>query len=292
MQSLWKDITYFVRHSPGRLNKLIALNVLLFVVAGLINVVEALFGSEFSIYEWQRSNLGMPASVQGLAARPWAPFTYMFLHDGFFHMLFNMLWFYWFGRLFEEYLGYVKILWLYLLSGLAGAALYMLFYNIFPVYAAALPTATAVGASAAVMGVVAASATLLPNYSFHLLFFGPVKIKYIAIAYFVLDVIGIGSTNSGGHISHIGGAILGFVFIRQLQRGNDWGAKLESIFVRSDKKKQKMKVVVNNPQVKREQGRDAASQEEIDAILDKISANGYDSLTAKEKELLFKASKK
>ncbi len=287
--SILEDIRYAVFNKPGRLNKLIAINVAIYLFFGVLDVLAFLFQLHFSFSQWVLSHLAVPASLSDLVYKPYTVITYQFLHSGFFHLLFNMLWLYWFGQLFEEFLGYVKILWVYLLGGLAGAFLYIVAYNVFPIFAGSVASSSAIGASAAVMAVVAATATLLPDYSFRLLLLGSVKIKYIALFYFVSDFLGIAGANSGGHIAHLGGAIFGFVFIKQLQKGNDWSAQLEDFCARLFTKKPKLKVVAKNE--KTTQAATHVNQAEIDSILDKIAASGYDKLTAKEKETLFKASK-
>jgi membrane associated rhomboid family serine protease len=203
-----------------------------------------------------------------------------------------MLALYWFGQILAEYLGEKKLLYTYLYGGIAGAVLYILFFNLFPVFSAALPVSEAMGASAAVMAIVFATATLLPDYSLRLLFFGNVSLKYIAFIYLLIDILSIGSFNSGGHIAHIGGAIFGFILIKQLRKGNDWikstdkyVQKIFSLF----RKKNKLRVSYINKDAKKNDA--TADQKTVDAILDKISKNGYDNLSKQEKEILFKASK-
>ncbi|MNY32310.1 hypothetical protein D3C86_1665180 [compost metagenome] len=161
--------------------------------------------------------------------------------------------------------------------------MYTLAYNIFPVFSGSLPEATVIGSSAAVMSVIVATATLVPDYSIRLLFLGDVKLKYLAIGYIALDLIGIASANAGGSFTHIGGAVMGFAYIKLLQNGKDWS----SLF----KRKPKLKVVRNEQARSSGNKTNAVNQQEIDAILDKISKTGYDKLSKEEKETLFKASK-
>jgi len=160
-------------------------------------------------------------------------------------------------------------------------------YNVFPVFATILPESTAVGASASVMAIMVATATLLPDYSIPLILIGPVKLKWIALAMVIIDYLSIAGANSGGEIAHLGGALLGFVYIKRLQKGSDWVANIAGIF-KSGPKMSKLKVVARNT------GKKSISrprQEDVDSILDKISTSGYESLTANEKEILFRASK-
>jgi membrane associated rhomboid family serine protease len=253
----------------------------------------------------------LPSVISEFLKEPWTLFTYSFAHYfnygdpalnyrgadvGIFHILMNMLVFYWFGRLFVEYLGSDKLIALYVLGGLAGGLLYLLMYNTIP-YFIAQPS-TLVGASAAVYAVVVAVAVLLPNYTFFLLFLGPVRIKYIAAFYIVISFLGSVGSNAGGNIAHLGGALIGFVYMKQLQSGVNWGGWVSiTIDWFKDLFKPRARVKVSYRKEKeagprKPGGKPAVSQDELDAILDKISAGGYESLTKDEKEKLFNASKK
>lgn len=220
----------------------------------------------------------------------------MFSHSvwDIFHILFNMLVLYWFGRVFVEYLGSDKLVALYILGGLTGGICYLLLYNI---NAGFFGKAEMVGASGAIYAIVVGTATLLPNYTFYLLFFGPVRIKYIAIFYVVLSVLYVRQgVNLGGNIAHLGGALIGFIYMKQLQAGVNWGGWITSTiewFKDLFKSKPKVKVTYRSEdaRVAKKQA-SKVPQEEIDAILDKISDRGYESLSKEEKEKLFNASKK
>ncbi|MBS1504456.1 MAG: rhomboid family intramembrane serine protease [Bacteroidetes bacterium] len=229
----------------------------------------------------------LPSSLARLSHRFWTPLTYMFMHAGVFHILFNMLWLYWIGQIFEEYLGNKRTIGLYILGGLTGAFFFVFFYNVLPLFAndpVLVAASTVVGASAAVMAIIVATATLLPNYTIFLMFLGPVKLKWIVLFIVVIDFIGISGFNAGGELSHLGGALFGFIYIKQLQRGNDWVGFFTNIF----NKKSKLKVAAKNNS---KNSANKPRQEEIDRILDKISQTGYESLSKQEKEILFRASK-
>jgi hypothetical protein len=212
---------------------------------------------------------------------------------------------YWFGKLIVEYLGNQKVISLYVLGTLAGAVVYLLAYNFIPFYMKESSDITGmVGASAAVYAVTVAAATLMPEFKFHLLFFGPVKIKYIAAFYIVLSFIGTVGGNAGGNIAHLGGAAIGYLFIRQLQAGNDIGswvissmAFLKSFFVKQSKIKVTHKTSrqpfgsASSTSSRKTSSTSVSDQDEIDAILDKISKSGYESLSKSEKQKLFNASK-
>ncbi|MEJ2882825.1 rhomboid family intramembrane serine protease [Pedobacter sp. GR22-6] len=285
----FKDLKHKVFQSGDPSYLYIGINTIIFVVFALINVPFFLSGNGGSAYDGLiREYMGFPASLQQLPYRFYTILTYQFFHEGFFHLLFNMLWLFWMGRIFLDFLKPRQFHFVYLCGGFAGALLYLLAYNVFPVFAAvtASGTATVIGSSAAVMAIVVATATLVPDYSLRLLLLGDVKLKYLAIAYVVLDLIGTASPAAGGSFAHLGGAILGFAYIKMLRGGTDWS----NIF----KKKPKLRVVKNNTSGKTTAPRknvDRVDQQEIDAILDKISKTGYDKLSREEKETLFKASK-
>lgn len=279
------------------LQRLIVLNIVIFLIINLLDVGFTLFSypDEYISSGFDKW-LAVPSSLPVLITRPWTIITYEFMHYGIFHILFNMLWLYFMGRLFVEYLGGKKLLAVYLVGGIAGAALYIAAYNIFPVFANAVHSSFALGASASVLAITAAIATLIPNYSVNLFFPGfIVKLKYIALFQFAVDLLSITGSNAGGSIAHVGGAIFGFVFTRQLQRGNDltlWMQKITGSIQNIFNNKQPVRVVHRrsnrDDDFKRKK---AQNQEVIDRILDKISKSGYSSLTAEEKEMLFNASK-
>jgi membrane associated rhomboid family serine protease len=191
-----------------------------------------------------------------------------------------MLWLFWMGQIFMDFLNKRQFYFTYVAGGILGALTYLIAYNTIPVFTNV--SSYLLGSSASVMAIVVATATLVPDYTLRLLLFGSVKLKYLAIAYFVLDIIGMGGGNAGGSIAHIGGAIAGFIFVKQLQSGRDLSKIL--------KRKTRLKVVKNDSGSSKNNLE--PDQETIDRILDKISKSGYDSLTKTEKEQLFKASKK
>ncbi|MEA3316344.1 MAG: rhomboid family intramembrane serine protease [Bacteroidota bacterium] len=277
----------------NNLIKLIYINLAVFLAVKIITIIYFLFALENSSFSLINI-LALPADTQSLMFKPWTIFTYMFLHEGFLHILFNMLWLFWFGQIFLRFLSEKKLLSLYIVGGLAGGLLYILSYNIFPVFN---PTnSIALGASASVMAIVIATAVYSPDYTINLMFIGPVKLKYIAIASIVLDIISIPTTNSGGHIAHLGGALFGFLYISQYRKGRDitkgfdkFMDKLFSLFKPKPKFKVTHKRSMNDFEYNKTK---AGEQKEIDKILEKIANKGYNSLTKKEKEILFKMSNK
>lgn len=284
---LFEDLKYKVFRSGNPVFLYIGINVLIFLVVALVGIPFFLAGKQGLDFSGLiREYLGYPADIARLPLRFYTILTYQFFHEGLFHLLFNMLWLYWMGNIFLDFLKPRQFHFVYLAGGVAGALVYTLAYNVFPVFAASLPMATVIGSSAAVMAIIVGTATLVPDYTIRMLFLGNVKLKYLAIAYIALDLIGIASANAGGSFTHIGGAILGFSYIKLLQNGTDWS----NIFKR--KPKSKLKVVRNETTKSAAKNKTGnVNQQEIDAILDKISKSGYDQLSREEKETLFKASK-
>ncbi len=287
--SLYNELKFKIFSSGSRVNFFIGINVMVFLLINIVLVFQYLFTKQTTIANAITDNLAVPTYFPDLLSHFWTPFTYMFLHNGLFHILFNMLWLFWMGRIFEEYLNSKKLTFVYLAGGLAGAALYILCYNFIPAFADNVLLSKAVGASAAVTAIVVATATLLPDYTISLILIGPVKLKWIAIIYIVLDFISLVGPNAGGHLAHIGGGILGFFYIRALQNGNDWSKPFTNLF----KPKPKLKVVSKNYESSyKKTYHTEPDQDAIDRILDKISQYGYDKLTKQEKETLFRASGK
>lgn len=284
--------------------RLLYANIAVFLAIKLLALPFWLFQTQLSADQFALNWLAVPSDLTQLLFKPWTLLSYMFLHLGFFHLFSNMLWLFFLGQLFVQFLGEKKLWTVYISGGLAGAVLYILFFNIFPVFEEVAPISKALGASASVMAIVAAVGTYAPNYSIRLLFLGDVKLKYIAIFAFVLDVISISNANSGGHIAHIGGALLGFFFAREWRKGKDitaWvntaTAFVKAIFTFKKRSRMKVKYKKSNQQQRSEtryeyNSRKKEEQEQVDAILDKISRSGYDSLTKAEKDFLFRASGK
>src|SRR5688572_24631619 len=204
--------------------KLIVVNVIVFLFINILDAVLGLFMQSirhyFDVTHW----LAVPSGLPNLLTRPWTLLTYMFLHEDLLHILFNMLWLFWMGSIFLEYLGAKKLFSTYVLGGLSGALLYIVSYNTFPLFSN-LGSIPMLGASASVLAITVGIATLLPDYTIRLLFFGNVPLKYLAAGTLALDLLSISSgSNPGGHIAHLGGALFGFFYIRSLRQGRDWAA--------------------------------------------------------------------
>jgi len=298
-QNPWDEIKKFFK-SQSLLPRLITINVGVWALVSVIVVFAFFFDTPKAIIkDFFVDILGVPSNLEMLIIRPWTLLTYMFLHIDFWHILFNMLWLFWFGKIFLEFLSKKQLLATYILGGLAGAILYIFAYNVFPVYNNVLPFSHALGASASVMAIVTGIAFYVPNYSIRLLFIGKLKIIYVAVILFVIDFFMIPGENSGGHIAHIGGAIYGLIFANAIRKGKDWSNILDAFkfknpFTRpSTSNKKKNHTVHQRPKNDDEYNYDRMKdQDRIDKILDKISKSGYESLSKEEKELLFKSSKK
>jgi membrane associated rhomboid family serine protease len=308
--SFWENLRNAFRHSDNSLYKLIAINILVFFALLVVRVLLTISGLE-GLYRSGLSLLMMPASLPNLATQPWSIFTYMFLHEGVFHILFNMLFLYWFGVLVHQFLGSRKLVNLYILGGLFGTLFYVLIYNLAPYFSSSVNSSLMLGASAGVFAVVVGAATLAPNTTFFLILIGPVKIVYIAIFYVIMSFANSIGANAGGELAHLGGAMLGYLYVVQLRKGIDWGVPVQKvgIFFENLFSKNRSKVKVSYRKAKTasagnfggfaSRSKSAAaskpqetSQDEIDQILDKIAAKGYEALSKEEKRKLFEFSKK
>lgn len=312
--STYTDLKYYLRYG-NMVTKLILVNVGVFFALKLLYV--AGFLAQYpQVHTWLLNHLQVPADLHQLAMQPWSLVTYMFLHDGFMHILFNLLWLFWFGQIFMLYLGDKRILPLYFLGGLAGALFYIGAYNLFPVFAPQASSALMMGASASAMAIVFGATAINPDHQVQLILFGLVRIKFLALFTLLLDIISIPTGNAGGHLAHLGGAAAGFAYIRMWQSGFDLFG-----FLDFKKVKKGPKLVYKRPyhptgaaadnitqtvggseiiKTRKNSGDNPSGgfrqtltdQEKLDEILDKISQSGYDSLSKEEKEFLFLFSNK
>jgi len=291
---IWDDIKKTFSNGSN-LTKLIYINIAVFILLTIVAVIGFLLNNQ-KIAETALNIFSVPSSLNSLLLKPWTLITYMFVHKDIWHILFNMLWLYWFGRIFLEYLDQRKLVSVYLLGGLSGAVLYILSFNIFPAFDGVVADSAAIGASASVMAIVIAIAAYVPDYTVQLFLFGRVKIKYMALAIFVFTSIMDFSVNSGGKLAHIGGAFFGYFYTLNLRQGRDMGRGINKIidyFVTAFKPRKKMKVTHKKAADEYEYNKTKVEhQAKINTILDKISKGGYDSLTKEEKETLFKESQK
>ena len=278
--------------------QLIYINIAVFAAVTLAGIALQLFNMEQArVFDW----LELPASPTRFIMQPWSLLTYMFMHGGLLHILFNMLWLYWFGAIFLNMFSSKHLRGLYVLGGICGGALYMLAYNVFPYFRPYIENSFMVGASASVLAIVAAAAYREPNYPIRLFLLGTLRLKYLALIVIGMDLLLITSENAGGHIAHLGGALAGVWFAAGLNKGRDVTAWINraadgiaSLFRRKPRKP-KMKVHYGNGSRQQDydyNARKKAQSDEIDRILDKLRKTGYEGLSDEEKKSLFDASKR
>lgn len=288
--------------SGSMVTRLLFVNVGVFLALTLIRIFGFFYQTNLlgTVLPW----IAGSSAFERILYRPWTLITYMFVHEGLFHLFFNMILLYVAGRIFENLLNGKRLVAVYFLGGIAGFVLYFAAYNIFPVFGT--QTGSLIyGASASIMAILVAIATYQPNIELRLILIGNVKLMYIAIFFVAIDVLFLDGGNTGGRIAHLGGALFGFLYARQLQKGNDWSKGFYAVtdfFGQLIHPKPKMKVASSrgnysrtttaSNDATRTSKRDKDHQKKIDSILDKISHSGYDSLTKDEKEYLFNASKK
>ena len=283
--------------------KLIAINVLAFVLFFFFRTLAFLFSFESDfVLEW----LVFPNEPGEYLFKPWSIITYAFLHGGLWHLLSNMLILYFSGIYFLNYFSPKKMLNFYFLGGIFGALVYMASYNLFPAFQGT-GRSYLIGASAAVMSILVGIATHIPHMRVRLILLGSIKLWWIAAFLVVIDIIQIPISNPGGHLAHLGGAGFGYLYATQLGKGNniasgfekmlDWIGSLFSSS-RPSAKRSNLKTVHRRSSTGNKSAgftshvrNKKEEQEKIDAILDKISKSGYDSLTKQEKDFLFNAGK-
>lgn len=272
----------------------IYINVGVFVATSLLSILWTLFNRDGAFV---LQYLELPAWTDLFIRQPWSLFTYMFMHAGVLHLLFNMLWLYWFGQMFLSLFSAKHFRGLYLLGGICGGLLYMLSYNVFPYFSDSIYYSYLLGASASVLAIVVATAVRAPEYQVNFMFIGAVRLKYVALFMVLTDLMFMTSGNAGGHIAHLGGALAGWWFASGLSRGHDataWINKcLDGLTIRRKPKRPKMEVHYGDKAKDYDyNARKRQQSEEVDRILDKLKKSGYASLTTEEKKRLFDASKK
>lgn len=297
-ESIWEDIKSQFR-SGNMVTRIILVNFGFLVGIFLLKLA-------FPYEEYIAPYLELSSSFFTSLTRPWVLFTHMFIHyEIFFHFIFNMLLLYWFGRIVGDLVGDRKILPIYLLSGLASAFLLMFVANLNTSFTIGT---SAMGASGAVSGIIIAAAATAPDYYMRLFILGDIRLKYIALAAIILQLSDlVANHNAGGTFGHIGGLIMGYIFIVQLRKDNDLSIpvnrildKIKNFFTKSERRKPT--VAYRNPKLKKQQkeaktnakgnrASDLSHEQKLDAILDKIKSKGMESLSEEEKEFLLNASK-
>lgn len=295
-------LSHFV-HSSSWLNRLIVINVTVFLLmlifGGLTNLFGFLF--QFNAVNFRTATLNLfscPTNLNTLLHQPWSIFTSLFMHSGFWHIFFNMVMLYIIGRIFLNFLTEKQLLLTYIFGGIFGNIIYILSYNIFPVFASAIPYSYAVGASGSIMAIMATITLRQPNYPMYLMLFGKIKLVTLTLIFVLIDILSIPKGNAGGHLAHLGGVIYGLLYGLVLNAMDEHKIQWPH-FNRPKKQKTKKKVKYyvstesGRPLTDEEyNARKVAEQNSVDDILDKISKSGYDALSKEEKEFLFKYSKK
>jgi len=289
LNSVINDIKSTFR-SGNMVSQLIIVNIAVFILLNLVKVFD-FNGTIFSLFQ---DNLALTSDMGKFIFRPWVILSHMFMHISFWHVLWNMLLLYWFGRIVGDLIGDKKILPLYIVSGLFGAIIYIFWDQFLP--GGSNGISIAYGASGAVMAFIFTAATLSPDYSMRLLFLGDVRLKYIALGILFLDLITSVGSNTGGFVVHLAGAVFGVLYIYSLRQGVDlisWFKKPEKKApVRNKTDRKKFKVVHKQSEDKSVSNKKQINkQQELDRILEKITAQGFDKLSDTEKDFLSNASK-
>ncbi len=275
--------------------RLIYINIAVYLVLHIFMIFMKLFTLQG---DFIFSYLALPSSLNLLLFKPWTLVSYMFLHQDFFHILFNMFALYWFGKLFLMFFTEKQLFGLYFFGGLTAGIVYVVAYNIFPLFSQIAEISILMGASGSIMAVIVASALQAPNLEMRFLLIGAVKLKYIAIAAILISFFGITSSNAGGELAHLGGALYGYIFVVSLRRGKDHTRSFNRLMdaLHNFFQPKKLKVKHNAASGKKMSDAEfnvskAKNMAEIDRILDKIKTSGYGSLTSEEKSKLFEQGK-
>jgi membrane associated rhomboid family serine protease len=271
-----KDKLKYSLSVMGQLQKLIVINIIFFIIPLLLNTFLWLFDlKDISILDY----FVVEADIMSLIFKPWSLITYGFLHGSFSHLFWNMIMLFYFGNILVNYFGDKRLLNVFFNGILFGGIIYIISYNLFPVFTGV--SSKMIGSSAGVMAILFYITSYNPNHTIRF-FFVNIKLLYIAVFLLLMDIIQIPVENSGGHIAHLGGALIGFLMFRSFK-----GIDFVDIYTNIGTKK-------NNKIIKRNKTFSGSNfdQKKIDSILDKISESGYESLTKEEKNYLFKASNK
>lgn len=271
--------------------KLILLNIICFIFPLFLKTLFFLFAIPYGTFI---SFFELSSDWRTLFFRPWSIVTYSFIHSGFFHLFWNMYLLYFSSRLFLNLFSVKIFLNVYFLGVVVGAFTFLFSYALFPAFQNAAPSM--IGASAGVMGIFVFISTYSPDQEIRIIFFN-LKLRYLAIGFVLMDIIQIPYGNAGGHLAHLGGAGLGFLYAQRLQNGIDIGLPFERFIAKTTdlfKKKPTLRTVHKkniSRKTKSTMTSDTLHQKQIDSILDKISTSGYESLSQKEKDYLFQAGK-
>ena len=280
---------------------LFAINALIFVAISFIQIFYYLADTPMEFFYRQVLNwFTLPASFDAVATRPWTIFLYMFTHHGIWHLLSSMLWLWCFGFILQDLTGNNKLIPIYLYGGFVGGIVFLLMNNFFPTLQSHIATTQPLlGAGPAIMAVAVATTTLAPDYRMFPQIRGGIPLWVLTLLFVAIDFATLASGNAGNSVGHLAAGAVGFLYIRQLRRGNDWGAWmnnfvdwLDDLFRPEKKHKQKSSKEKLHYQSDRKPFEKIPNitQQKLDAILDKINQQGYQFLTDEEKEFLKRAS--
>tara|TARA_B100000242_G_scaffold135094_1_gene95964 strand:- start:999 stop:1832 length:834 start_codon:yes stop_codon:yes gene_type:complete len=262
----------------SNLNKIIYLNIIFFVIIKVCSSIFFLF--EINTNEFF-NKLYLPAEINLIKLQPWSIFSFMFIHLNFVHLIFNMLWLYFIGNIFLQWLNEKQLIFIYLLGGISGGLFFVLCYNYIPLLQKNIENTLALGASASIFAIMMAITIYKPDHKIQIPFIQKIKLKNITIFLTIYYIVSLSGGNTGGYLAHIGGGIFSFIYMKQLNTSKIF----KSIFKNSSKFNEKDSDYIYNQKQNKK-------NKEIDIILEKISKSGYKSLNKKEKEILFKSSKK
>ena len=287
------------------LTMLIAVNLIVFVLIALIKMIYFFaYGAKDGLPMFDQqvmTYLTLPAHLPTFITRPWTLLTHFILHEGVWHVVANMIWLWGFGHLLQSLAGNNKIIPIFIYGALGGAVMYIISFNLIPGLKDQLLQAKALGASAGVMAIAIATTVIAPNYRIFPMINGGIPLWVITMIFVIIDLATIPYSNTGGHIAHLAGAGMGFLYVTQLRKGNDWGRWINNFFdwcnnlFNPDKPKRGKTVKsqyyykANVPPYTKTATN--VTQQRIDDILDKINQKGYQSLTQEEKDILSRASK-
>lgn len=270
----------------GALAGLVYINIAIFIFVGIYNAIFYIVTDHTPLFFDKM--LALSSDPITVVKHPWTIITYMFYHLDFLHALFNLLVLYWFGVIFVDFFGNLKLTTMYIAGGISGGLFFLLAYNSLPVFYDE-GTSILLGASAAIMAITFGSASFSPNHKIWLMFIGDIRLKYLAFAYLIIDLIQIPFGNAGGHIAHLGGAFVGamwgYIYRKNGKNILGWLEGLLNAIKKISFKRKTLKVAYKNTQM---QPRKKQNSKELDELLDKISQKGFDSLTEAEKQKLFK----
>lgn len=267
-------------------DKLIYINIAVFILTLVISTFQGLYKGDIN---WLLTWFSLDDDYATLLKKPWTIISYGFLHAGFLHVLMNVIVLHFIGNLFVEYFTQKQLLSFYLLGTFFGGLLFVFSQNYFPLFEG--KSSILVGASAGISAIFIGIAMHIPNYQLKLRFIGFVKLWHLAAFWIALDIIALIGDNAGGHFAHLGGSLFGYLYVTKANNKEITIFNgITSIF---KKKRKPLKTVYKSPNKTSNTNKTSdLTQQQIDAILDKISKSGYDTLTKTEKEFLFRQGKK